>query len=203
MLVGLLSLGLAIVLMAVRLVSRTETFLPVATTALAMWTMVSLKAGSHVRIADWLGERLSTPATSTIVYSFAYDWFALASLALLFALFMTGGVAFIALRRQASRPEAIEGVARLYPDLIPNIEGLGWIRRIVRSRALASLTDQAASALLAMLSRILVGAIAFYGIRTRAPTVRSEHLGRCPTPGKALSRLRRGLGACFLSPRPA
>lgn len=166
LLVGLVSLGLAIVLMAVLLVSRTETFLPVATTALAIWTMVSLQAGSHVRIADWLGERLSTPATPTIVYSFAYDWFALASLALLFALFLTGGVAFIALRRQASRPEAIEEVARLYPDLIPNTEGLGWIRRIVQSRALASLTNQAASALLAMLSLILVGAIAFYGIRT-------------------------------------
>jgi hypothetical protein len=186
LMVGLLSLAMAIFLMVALLATGTETFLPVATTALAMWAMVSLQAGSHVRIADWLGERLPTPEAPVIDYSFAYDWFALASLGLVFAFVLTAGVAYLSIRRRTSRPEAIEAVARLYPDLTPDMAGLSWVRRLVRARAIAGLTDLAASALLAMLSLILVGAIAFYAIRAFSSGSPLEAIGEMPLSWRSL-----------------
>ena len=186
LLVGLMSVGLAVALMVVLVSSRTETFLPVATTALAMWAMVSLQAGSHVRIADWLGDRLAAPGTPTIAYSFAYDWFALASLGLILALLLTALMASLVLRRRVMRPEAVESVAQDYPDLIRDNEGTAWIRRVVRARALAGYTDQAASALLAMLSLVLVGAIAFYGVRAFTSGSPLEAIGPMPTAWKSL-----------------
>lgn len=195
LMVGLLSLALAIALMVVLLVSRTETFLPVATTALAMWAMVSLQAGSHVRIADWLGDRSPAPGTPTITYSFAYDWFALASLGLVLAIVLTVLVAFVAIRRRTSQPEEIDRVAKQYPDLNPDFEGLAWIRRVVRTRALAGLTDQAASALLAMLSLILFGAIAFYGIRAFVSGSPLEAIGPMPTSWKSLVPVASWIGS--------
>lgn len=189
--VGLLSLLLAVALMVSLLVAQTDlartgTFLPVATTALAMWTMVSLQAGSHVRIADWLGERLPTPQTAVIGYSFAYDWFALASLALVFAILVTVLIAYLSLRRRISHPAEVERVAKVYPELTPDLEGVAWLRRIVRARALAGLTDQAATALLAMLSLLLGGAIAFYGVRAFVSGSPLDAIGPMPATWKSL-----------------
>ena len=183
---GLLSLVLAVLLMVSLLIARSETFLPVATTALAMWAMISLQAGSHVRIADWLGDRLPTAQTAVIGYSFAYDWFALASLALVFAILLTLLIAYVSLRRRTSQPTEIDKVAKVYPELNPDLEGLAWLRRIVRARALAGFTDQAANALLAMLSLVLVGAIAFYGVRAFVSGSPLDAIGPMPATWKSL-----------------
>jgi hypothetical protein len=183
--VGLLAVALAILLMALLVMSGSKTLFPVATTALAMWAMVSLQAGSHVRVADWLGERLPIAGTATIAYSFAYDWFALASLGLVMTLFVTAGVAFLLLRRRASRPEEIERVARLYPDLPADAEGLSWARRVVKARGVASLTDQIGTALLAMLSLILIGALIFYAIRAFVSGSPLDAIGPMPTTWKS------------------
>ncbi len=184
--VGLFSLVLAVLLMVSLLIAGTETFLPVATTALAMWAMISLQAGSHVRIADWLGDRLPTAQTAVIGYSFAYDWFALASLALVFAILLTFLIAYVSLRRRTSQPAEIDKVAMVYPELNPDLEGLAWLRRIVRARALAGFTDQAANALLAMLSLVLVGAIAFYGVRAFVSGSPLDAIGPMPATWKSL-----------------
>jgi hypothetical protein len=165
---GLLALVIAVVLLLVLAEESTQRWKPVATAALALWALISLLAGSHVRLADWLGDRVVDPTQegqATIFYSNGYDWFALASLALVSGAILAVVIAAIWLWRRAHSAENVEAVAREYPGVPADMEGLRWIRSIIRARSVARLSDEAATALGVLLAVVLGATLAFYGIR--------------------------------------
>ena len=165
---GLAALVVAVALLLVIPTESGQRIKPVATSALALWALISLLAGSHVRLADWLGDRAIDSleeGQATIIYSYGYDWFSLASLALVAGAVLGVAIAAFWLWTRTRSVENVEAIAKEYPQAPADLEGLRWIRSIIRARSVARLSDEAASALGVLLAVVLGGTLAFYGVR--------------------------------------
>lgn len=164
---GLVALLLAIVLMVALIGIETGMVIPaVATTSIGVFAMGAFLAGSHVRLADWLGDRVAAADQPKIVYSFAYDWFALAAFSVLAATGLAVVFGFLWLRRQSRSPTALEEIAGRYPPAPINSERRSWLMGIARSEALSRVVNEADRALTVVLVIVLFGSLAFYGVRT-------------------------------------
>jgi len=161
---GLAALLLAVLLMAALLGRRMMP--PVATTSVGIFAMGTFLAGSHVRLADWLGNRDGSDNQPTIAYSEAYDWFSVAALAVMVAVVIAGVAALLWLHRQSHNEEVLAKLNTSYGGKPIDGERRTWLSRIARSEALSRLVNRADVALAALMSTILLGAIAFYWIRT-------------------------------------
>lgn len=180
---GLAALVLAVALMIVLGPDQGQRFKPLATAALALWALISLMAGSHVRLADWLGDRVIDSldrGQATIIYSYAYDWFAVASLVLVAGAIITVVLAAFWLWNRTRSPENVEAIAKEYPLAPADLEGLRWIRSIIRSRSLARLSDEAATGLAVLLAVVLGATLAFYGVRVFTTGSPFGAFGRLP-----------------------
>ncbi len=178
---GLVALVIAVGLLF--LLEPGQRIKPIATSALAIWALISLMAGSHVRLADWLGDRVIDPldeGQATIIYSYGYDWFALASLALVVGGLLAIVIAVLWLWSRTRSPENVEAIAKEYPQAPADLEGLSWIRSIIRARSVARLSDEAATALAALLAVVLGGTFAFYGVRVFTTGSPFGAFGRLP-----------------------
>ncbi|MGH8928521.1 MAG: hypothetical protein ACRDWH_09240, partial [Acidimicrobiia bacterium] len=161
---GLVTLILAVLLMAA-LGSR-EMMPAVATTSIGVFAMGSFLAGSHVRLADLLGDRAASSDQPAIVYSTAYDWFALASFGVILTAGVTVLIAFFWLRRRHLAPETLEAINKRYDHKPLDPERRAWVARISRAETISSLVNRADQALTALLVMVVAGAIGFYWIRT-------------------------------------
>ena len=180
---GLVALVIAIALLVVIPSNSGERVKPVATAALALWALISLLAGSHVRLADWLGDRVLDPleeGQATIIYSYGYDWFALASLALVAGAVLAAAIAALWLWIRTRSAENVEAIAKEYPEAPADLEGLRWIRSVIRARTVARLSDEAATALGILLAVVLGGSLAFYGVRVFTTGSPFGAFGRIP-----------------------
>jgi len=161
---GLVALLLAVLLMAALWGRR---MMPaVATTSIGIFAMGSFLAGSHVRLADWLGNRKVSEQQPKISYSEAYDWFSVAALAVMVAVVVAVVVILLWLHRQGHDGKSLAKLNETYGERPLDHERRAWLSRIARAEAFSSLANRADLALATLMATILFGAIAFYWIRT-------------------------------------
>jgi hypothetical protein len=164
---GLVALILAIVLLIVLIGSGWGTVIPpVATTSVGVFAMGAFLAGSHVRLADWLGDRVAKPDQPKIVYALAYDWFALAAFSVLAAAAVAVLIAALWLRRQSQSVETLKHIASRYALAPLDDERRAWLARIARGEAVSRVVDESDRVLTVVLAVVLFGSLAFYGVRT-------------------------------------
>ncbi|HEY7565398.1 MAG TPA: hypothetical protein VIA81_10790, partial [Acidimicrobiia bacterium] len=164
---GLAGLVLAVLLMITLIGTGPGRLIPpVATTSIGVFAMGAFLVGSHIRLADWLGDRAGRGGQPQIVYSPAYDWFALGSFALLATMVTTAAVGWLWLRRQGRSEPRLDDIARRYPPADLTAERARWLGRIARGEAVSRLVDEADRVLAMVLAAVLAGALAFYGVRT-------------------------------------
>ncbi|HSL25577.1 MAG TPA: hypothetical protein VLA54_04780 [Acidimicrobiia bacterium] len=161
---GLVSLILAVVLMFT--LAGHRMIPPVATTSVGVFAMGSFLAGSHVRLADWLGNRVMTADQPQIVYSPAYDWFSLAALAAVAAAAIAALLALLWLRGRGSSVANLATINARYGDPAVQRERRSWLGRIARAEAVSELVDDSEALLTVLLSMVVGGSIGFYWIRT-------------------------------------
>lgn len=163
---GLAALILAILLMIVLIGTGPGQLIPpVATTSIGVFAMGAFLVGSHVRLADLLGDRVSADQPQ-IVYSAAYDWFALGAFAVLATIAITAAVAVLWLRRQSRSHEILDEISQRYSPAQVDVERRSWLIQIARSETVSRLVDEGDRALGVVMAIVLAGALAFYGVRT-------------------------------------
>jgi hypothetical protein len=166
LLTGLAALVLAVLLLVSLAAGRSPLLLaPVSTMSLAVFSLVSLLAGSHVRVAALLGDRRPLPGASQIVYSDAYDWYALVALAVISVAVVTATTVYARMRRDSRREEFITEINRRYGDAPVDEERREWLIRIAGAERLSALVDRSHLFLNWLGALVVLGALGFYGVR--------------------------------------
>ncbi|MGQ0848959.1 MAG: hypothetical protein ACT4OP_07560 [Actinomycetota bacterium] len=185
---GLICLVLTVMLMIVLVGRRPGRMIPpVATVALGVYALAIILAGSHVRLADWLGDRIAADNQPAIAYSYAYDWFVLAAAVPVVVVGVVAAGVLLWLRRRSSSGPVLNLIAARYqasssaPPL-SSTEASTWLGRIARAESVSRMVDRAEIALVFMLGLLLAGSLLLYWERTVTSGSPFGAIGPVPPP---------------------